>query len=76
MSDCKTTKAFYRWLKSNSGRKVRIEDFRKKHDAPDVDWQRMNTALVASARSAGLIRSVGVTRDKYRSYKTLWLVRA
>lgn len=75
MSDCKTTKAFFRWLKRNAGRKVRIEEFRAKHDAQDIDWQRMNTALVTAARSAGLIRSVGVTRDKYHSYKTLWLVR-
>lgn len=48
MSDCKITKAFYRWLKRNSGRKVRIEDFRKKHDAPDVDWQRAGRRMSPS----------------------------
>lgn len=69
-----TRKAFFAWLRKRSGQKVKIEDFRAHHKRNDIDWQKANTALTSMARNAGLIKSCGVTRDKYRGYKTRWLV--
>ena len=71
-------KRWNRWLSRRRGQHIRAEEFHHAvaSEVPCEDWQRVMSGLISSARAQGRIKSSGLVRDRFGSWKARWNVVA